>query len=763
MASKIKLVLEGDATSLKAALSEATDRLDATEKKARLSGIALAGFAAAGVAVAAGMKFAISTTAKFESAISDLSAITGASGKDLEFLSDAAKEMGATTTKAASEAAEALKLMASAKPDLLENAEALASVTREALTLAEAAGATLPEAANTLGASLNQFAAGAEQAGRFINVLAAGAKAGASEINETSAALKESGKVASDAGLSFEETNAAIQTLSTVAIKGGQAGTNLRNILLRLQTQSDDKFNPAIVGLSEAFKNLRDANLDTTESTKLFGVMNITAAKTLIDQADSLEDLTKKLTGTSTAYDQAAIKTDNMTGDMLSLTSAVEAAAIEFGEELGPSIRDAIQTSTELIRGMTPVAIATAQAIVIAFKPVTVIFQAVGDALATFQAASDASDASLQSVLASAKAFNKILKPNADLLAELGINIKDIDPRNVDAVTAAMMALNQHSRANNTELVTRNKLNEQFQKVQEKIIETEIKAAEEKAVKAKVGKDPAIQAEIDAQAAKYTKLREMAEVFQLSEEEREVARFERENEQFNLDLEKLVENGAVVDEVLEMQRQGRADAEAIHQQNLASIENIAQKERASAGKQALSDISMVLMAGNKSQFEAGKKLAIVQTGIDASSGAQKAYTSLAGIPIVGPALGIAAATAALAAGAIRISTIKGQQYSQAHDGLDRNPSEGTFLLKRNEMVLDAGTSRAVREAAPALAARGGTPSFSGDINIIFEEGSIKTELTGQNLNSWIENNLAPGIFRAVRKGIDFNLTPQEAF
>lgn len=767
MAEKIKLVLEGDATSLKAVLRETFGGLDGVEKKAGLSTAALAGFAAAGVAVVAGMKFAISTTSKFESAVSDLSAITGASGKDLAFLSDQAKIMGATTTKSASEAAEAMKLMASAKPDLLENAQALASVTKQALTLAEAAGATLPEAANTLGASLNQFGAGADQAARFINVLAAGAKEGASEIRETSAALKESGTVASDAGISFETTNAAIQTLSTVAIKGGQAGTNLRNVILKLQNQTEDGFNPAVVGLEGALKNLQKANLDTTELTKLFGLESVTAAKTLINQADSLGTLTDKLTGTSTAYDQASIKTDNMAGDMLSLTSAVEGAAIEFGEELGPSIRDAIQTSTELIRGMTPVAIATAQAIVIAFKPVTVIFQAVGDALETFQAASDASNASLQSVLSSAKAFNKILKPNAELLAELGINIKDIDPRNVDDVTAAMQALNQHSRENNTELVTRNKLSKEFQATQKEIVATEKKAIEQKAApaaEAEAKEDPAIQKEIDAQAAKYTQLRVMAEQFQLSEEEREVARFERENEQFNIDLEGLVEKGAIVDEVLEMQRQARADAESIHENKLVQINKSANDQKlaqerfvANAKLQVTSDLlgatSQALLQGNKKQFEAGKKLAIAQTLVSTYQGAQQAFTSLSSIPIVGSVLGAIAAAAAVVAGLSRISSIKSQKYNQAHDGLDRNPSEGTFLLKRDEMVLDSGTSQAVRENIQGATQGGGEGINGRGVTINIENLVINPRGSNIDWDDEMENGFIPALDRAARRDI----------
>lgn len=753
MADTIKLVLEGDGTSLKAVLNETSGGLDSVEKKAGLSTAALAGFAAAGVAVVAGMDFAISTTSKFESSISDLSAITGASGKDLAFLSDQAKIMGATTTKSASEAAEAMKLMASAKPDLLENAEALASVTKEALTLAEAAGATLPEAANTLGASLNQFGAEADQASRFINVLAAGAKEGASEISETSAALKEAGTVASDAGISFEETNAAIQTLSAVAIKGGQAGTNLRNIILKLQTQTEDGYNPAVVGLSKALKNLQDDELDTTELTKLFGLESVTAAKTLINQADSLSTLTDKLTGTSTAYDQAAIKTDNMAGDMLSLTSAVEGAAIEFGEELGPSIRDAIQTSTELIRGMTPVAIAAAQSIVIAFKPVTVIFQAVGDALETFQAASDASDASLQSVLSSAKAFNKVLKPNAELLAELGINIKDIDPRNVDAVTAAMQALNQHSREENVELVTRNKLADEFiekqgtiKEISESISVSPV-IAESISVSSETSEEDnkkaaTIQAEIDAQEAKYLKLREMAEEFQLSEEEQEVARFERENEQLALDREKLDEMGVATSEVMDMQYQAQEDALSIHAEKMAAIEEKAADNATDSLSKQFNDTLALAATQNKEAFEVQKTLSLAKAAIALPSSVLQSYENAGGYP-----LGIPAALLMGATGALQISAIESSTY--AHAGTDEVTEDQTALLKKGEIVLDPGTSEAVRQQV--------TNGGSGGGSVIIESLNITVnaimDVTGIDWAKTAEEKIKPALDDLFRRDI----------
>lgn len=319
-----------------------------TAKSAALVGIAMYSIKKASDALFS----AINTAKQFESSISDLSAITGAVGDDLKFLSDKSREFGAVTTLSASQAAEAFKLVASAKPDLLESGEALAQVTKEAIALAEASGSTLPDAAKTLGSSLNQFSEDADQAGRFINVLAAGAKFGASEIADTALALKDSGTVASSAGVSFEELNASIQALSTVSIKGSRAGVGLRNVILKLQTQSKDGLNPAIVGLNKAMSNLAKEQLSTTELTKLFGLENVVVATSLIKMSGNLGELTNKLTGTNVAYDQAATKVDNLEGDLKKLNSAWEEMQLTVVGSTDP-MRGAVQGTTDVVLSLT--------------------------------------------------------------------------------------------------------------------------------------------------------------------------------------------------------------------------------------------------------------------------------------------------------------------------------------------------------------------------------------------------------------------------
>lgn len=328
------------------AADSASGSLGGTAKN--LGGLAVE--AAAGVASVAALAAAVRTSIQnnrlFEKSLSDLSAITGATGDQLAYLKAQAQQIGATTSLSASQAAEAFKLIASAKPDLLESSSALNAVTRSAVTLAEAAGTTLPDAANTLGSALNQFGAGAEEANRFINVLAAGAKFGAAEVTQVAEALKVSGVSAASASVSFEETNAAIQALAAVSIKGSEAGTALRNIILKLETDSNSKLRPSVVGLTGALRELASMNENTAALTKRFGLENINAAQALLNNVDNVAKLTDQLTGTNTAYDQASTRTNNLDGDLKNLSSAVEALSLSIGEKLNPAARESAQLMT---------------------------------------------------------------------------------------------------------------------------------------------------------------------------------------------------------------------------------------------------------------------------------------------------------------------------------------------------------------------------------------------------------------------------------
>ncbi len=293
----------------------------------------LAAFVAVGSSVQI-LRGAVNTIIDFEQSLADLSAITGATGGDLEFYAEKAREIGATTTLSASQAVEAFQLIGSASPALLSNSEALASVTQEAVTLAEAAGITLPEAAAALGNSLNAFRLPAEDASRIINTFAAGSKEGAREIPFITQAIEKFGASAAAAGIEIEESVAAIELLGKTQSDAAGVGTNLRNIITILR-QEAAKQGREFKGLTGELEEYTDKLDDVNFLVKTFGRENINAFQSLASGREDLIALTEAVTDTTVAYDQQAIRTSTLSAELKGLASAYEGIVLSFRESTG--------------------------------------------------------------------------------------------------------------------------------------------------------------------------------------------------------------------------------------------------------------------------------------------------------------------------------------------------------------------------------------------------------------------------------------------
>ena len=317
-------------------------------------GQAVSAMFAAGALVSE-LRKAADEAGKFELALDNLQAITGITGDRLKNVENAAKQFGKTTATSAVDAVEAMKLIASAKGELADNEQGLIAVTKAAETLAAASGMTLPAAANSLVTALNQMGAGADQAEKYINVMAAGAKVGASEVSESSEALKQFATTAKTVGVSIESANAAIQGLAKAGIKGSEAGNALKNVLLKLETDADRNLRPSVNGLTSAIENLGKKNLDTAELTKKFGLENINAANALIANAQTVREFEAAMTGTQTAYEQAAINSDNYATNVKKMENALSVLRIELGEKLLPILSQGAQlignVATEISEG----------------------------------------------------------------------------------------------------------------------------------------------------------------------------------------------------------------------------------------------------------------------------------------------------------------------------------------------------------------------------------------------------------------------------
>lgn len=270
----------------------------------------------------------------FQQSVQDLSAITGASGEDLKFFKEQARELGIEVEGGATAVVEAYKLIGSAKPELLENARALNEVTKSAVLLSQASGLELPDASIRLTSALNQFKAPAEEAGRFINVLANGAKFGSKEIPAVTDALLKFGGVADTFNVSIEESVAMIELLGPSFKESAEVGTALRNIMIKMSAPEGtpklakafaeaginvEKMSDKSLSFEERVRTLLPLLEDENAMIKVFGTQNIIGAKAMLTQVDAMTDMTEKMHTLGTVQDQANKRTDTLGHAILKL------------------------------------------------------------------------------------------------------------------------------------------------------------------------------------------------------------------------------------------------------------------------------------------------------------------------------------------------------------------------------------------------------------------------------------------------------------
>lgn len=297
--------------------------------------LALTGLGAGVAGVTSALTDAVRTSMDFERSLSGLSALTGATGDDLEFIRRQAIALSAQSELSARDVVEAMKLIGGQRPELLDAADGLAAVTRATITLAEASEGSMEDSARAVTGALGQFGKGAEYAATFVNVLAAGAKEGAAEIPYLQQAVEKSGSAASAAGLSFEQLVAVIEGVAPRFTRAEEAGTSLRAIFTKLEGQTNDKLKPSVVGIHQALANLAEQELSTAQLTKMFGLENINMARALLDARTNIQQLEGAVTGTHVAEEQAAVTTDNLAGAVKELSNAWDAFVLSLNRSDG--------------------------------------------------------------------------------------------------------------------------------------------------------------------------------------------------------------------------------------------------------------------------------------------------------------------------------------------------------------------------------------------------------------------------------------------
>lgn len=345
-----------------------------------LTGVLAGGGITAGIAaVGAGIAYSIEKGKEFETQLASLSSITGVSGAGLQDLGEKAKTMAAKFGTEASANIDAFKtILSKLGPDIAKSPEALNSMAESVNTLSKATGDDPGKATEALTSSLLQFGVSlddpvkaADAMAVAMNVLAAGAKEGASEVPDVAAAINVAGVAASKSKVSFEETNSAIQILAAGGKVGAEAGTSLRNVLNKLgegrflpkDTAAElkkagvdiNKLGDTTITFSERLRELEKISGDAALTTKLFGTDSAAASILIKGASGNMDELTKKITGTNVATEQAKINMATFGETIARIKSNIDNFAIDFyggmqtvfgfiGSVVGPSLTRLYET-----------------------------------------------------------------------------------------------------------------------------------------------------------------------------------------------------------------------------------------------------------------------------------------------------------------------------------------------------------------------------------------------------------------------------------
>lgn len=335
----------------------------------------------AGLVAGAGVTQGIQLLADFSQQLSTIQAVTGATGAEFEQLSQRAQELGTTTRFSASQAAEAMVLLARAG---FETDEVFESV-QDTLQLAQAGGLGLAEAANIAAGSLRGFQLEAGEIGRVVDVLAAGANSANTSVSQLGQALTFVAPVAAGLNTNIEETTAAILALSDAGIQSTRAGTGLRVVFSQLEQPvgaavevleqlglSQDDVRISSVGLTTALERLGAAGITTGQTLRLFGQEAGPAAAVLINNIPGVREFTEELENAGgTANRVATIMDDNLNGALLSVRSAFEGLIISIGEAGATgaltSLLRSLASGIRVLAANADVLINTAQALATVF------------------------------------------------------------------------------------------------------------------------------------------------------------------------------------------------------------------------------------------------------------------------------------------------------------------------------------------------------------------------------------------------------------
>lgn len=339
----------------------------ASRSSRSLGGLAKSwGLAFGGAAVVGGIGKTISLAKDFDLVIRQVGVQTGETGKGLTDLGELAKKMGADTIYSASDAGQAMLELAKGG---LTSAQIKAGALNTTLLLAAAGGLDLAASSSYVTQAMTTFGIKAAKAQQVATALAGGANASTASVESLGMALSQVGPGAKNAGMSLQETVAALAAFDNAGIKGADAGTSFKTFLTSL-VPTTDKASKAMaannlnfVDAQGNFKSLANVSqqlkenlgdLSDAERTRalktIFGSDATRAATVLMENgAKGVRKYIKATKDEAAAQDMANTAMEGAAGAWENFKGTVETAAIDVGQKALPMVTDALTMASDMV------------------------------------------------------------------------------------------------------------------------------------------------------------------------------------------------------------------------------------------------------------------------------------------------------------------------------------------------------------------------------------------------------------------------------
>ncbi|MEU9415153.1 phage tail tape measure protein [Streptomyces sp. NPDC048272] len=304
--------------------------------------------------------------ARFDRAMSEVRAVTNGSAGDMKKLSDAALQAGQATIYSATQAANAEAELARAG---ISTADIIGGALKGSLDLAASGQLELGESAIISAQAMNAFKLTGRDVGHIADVISAGAGKSATNVHHMGMAFRQAALLASQTGLSLEDTVGTLSLFAQNALTGSDAGTSLKVMLQRLVPQSDEAAaamdavgfsaydaSGNFIGLSALSAQMKNSFSKLTPEARnaamatIFGSDAVRAATILYEAGSSgVNSWVKAVTDSGYATRVAATMTDNLAGDLERLKGALETALISSGSSANGVLRDMAKALTSVV------------------------------------------------------------------------------------------------------------------------------------------------------------------------------------------------------------------------------------------------------------------------------------------------------------------------------------------------------------------------------------------------------------------------------